>query len=375
MAEARPNVLIVDDVEANLLACEALLEGMDCNVVRARSGSEALRLLLKHAFAVMLLDVRMPTMDGYEVARYARQNSATKDVPIIFLTADPDTDDTLLRAYGTGAVDFLTKPVNAHVLRAKVSVFLDLYTSRHRLEAELENHKRTLAALEGANAALRHFTHAASHDLRAPLRAIRGFLEILAEKLGDRLDSETRAYVDRLYRANNRMDSLLNSLLAYARLRKPVEFAEVDCGALMERVRTDFTGALAESKGSLEIGSLPVVTGDGDRIYQLFSNLVGNANKFREPSRPLRIMVFSRGRDGEEVFCVEDNGIGIEPEYRNAVFQPFERLHAQSKYEGTGLGLTLCREIVEQHGGRIWIESSPTGGSRFCFTLAAPSSR
>jgi len=370
-ADAKPSVLFVDDVEANLIAGEALLEGMHCTVVRARSGNEALRLLLKQEFAVMLLDVQMPSMDGYEVAQFARQNPATRDVPIIFLTAAQNTDETLFRAYGTGAVDFLTKPANPHVLRSKVQVFLDLYTSRQRLAEEVKSHKKTLDELERANAALRHFTHAAAHDLGAPLRAVRGFLQALTERIGDQLDADARDYVERLHKANDRMSSLLNSLLAYARLSQPVAFEEVDCAALLDRVATDLADPLEESKATLSVGSLPVITAEADRIYQLFLNLIGNANKFRRPSGAPRIAVSAERRNAEWVFCVEDDGIGIEPEYQAAVFEPFRRLHSQSSYSGTGLGLTLCREIVEQHGGRMWVESNPGGGSRFYFTLAA----
>src|SRR5437868_2737872 len=165
MTALRPSILIVDDIEANLVALEAQLGNLGCEVIRAASGNEALRQLLKREYAVMLLDVQMPDMDGYEVARYARDNPATREVPIIFLTAMNSSEDNILRGYGTGAVDFLLKPINPRVLRGKVQVFLDLYLGRLRLTEEVEAHKKTLAELEVANAALRHFTSAASHDL------------------------------------------------------------------------------------------------------------------------------------------------------------------------------------------------------------------
>lgn len=367
--ETRPSVLIVDDVEANLVTLEALLSDMDCEVVRATGGNEALKLLLKREFAVMLLDVQMPEIDGYEVAKYARQHPATQDVPIVFLTAMHRNEEGMLRGYGTGAVDFLLKPIDSFVLRAKVRVFLDLYIGRRKLANEVEAHKKTLAELQITNEALRHFTYAASHDLKAPLRSVRGFLGALAEQAGDRLDAQSRHYLERSMYASKRMDSLLDALLSYARLRKPAAFVEVQCGALLEQVRSDLGAAIATCAASLDVDTLPAVRGDADRLYQLFLNLIGNALKFSRPEVSPRIAVSAkRGRD-EWIFCVEDNGIGIAAEHQGLVFKAFQRLHAQSNYEGSGLGLTICQQIVEQHHGRIWVEPAPAGGSRFCFTL------
>ena len=151
MALPRPAVLIVDDIEANLVVMEALLGGVDCEIVKASNGNDALKQLLRRDFAVMLLDVQMPGMDGFEVAHYARDNPATRDVPIIFVTAMHETEGNVLRGYGSGAVDLLFKPINPHVLSSKVRVFVDLFLSRRRLAEEIEAHKRTVADLEAFN--------------------------------------------------------------------------------------------------------------------------------------------------------------------------------------------------------------------------------
>jgi two-component system, sensor histidine kinase and response regulator len=367
--EIKPSVLIVDDVEANLVTLEALLGDMSCELVRANGGNEALGQLLKREFAVMLLDVQMPEIDGYEVAKYARENPATRDVPIVFLTAMHDSEQGMLRGYGTGAVDFLLKPINAHVLRAKVRVFLDLYTSRRRLADEVDAHKKTLAALEITNEALRHFTYAASHDLKAPLRAVRGFLGALSEQASDRLDATGQDYLVRSIKASKRMDSLLDSLLSYARLQRPASLTLVSCETLVEQVRTDLAETIAASDATLEAVALPTVRGDADRLYQLFLNLISNALKFRRPDVAPRVTLSAKKQVHDWNFCVEDNGIGIDPQHQGTVFKAFWRLHAQSKYEGSGLGLAICEQIVEQHGGRIWVESAPVTGTRFCFTL------
>lgn len=370
----KPNVLIVDDVPANLVALEALLADFDCEVVCASGGNEALRQLLKREYAIVLLDVQMPGMDGYEVASLVRQNPAIHDLPIIFLTATHSSEENMLKGYDTGAIDFLLKPINAQVLRAKVSGFLELYLSRRKLADEIAAHKKTMSELEMANEALLHFTNAASHDLRAPLRTIAGFLGALAEDAGPSLDAQSRDYVDRSIKASLRMAALLDSLLSYARLRRPVMAEQLDCNVLVAQVKSDLAAALTQAGAELRVGPLPNIRGDQDRIYQLFLNLVGNALKFQRPEvRPV-VEVSAEAQDGEWRFCVADNGIGIAPEHCRTIFEAFQRLHNQSRYEGSGLGLAICEQIVEQHGGRIWVESVPNEGCRFLFTLSSTAS-
>lgn len=364
-----PCVLLVDDNEANLVALEALLGSLPCELVRATSGNEALRLLLKREFAVVLLDVQMPEMNGFEVARYARENPVTREVPIIFLTAMHRTEESMLRGYGTGAVDFLLKPINAPVLLGKVRVFLELYTGKRRLHDEVLAHRKTLHALEESNTALRHFTNAASHDLRAPLRAIRGFLEALADESGEQLNDQARDYLNRCRRASQRMEALLSSLLGYAGLQKPVTLTEIDCNALLEQVQADLGEIISVHDVTLEVGPLPVITSDAARLYQLFLNLVGNAIKFRRPEEPPRVVVSAQSSGNSHVFCIEDNGIGVDPRHGRAVFDAFRRLHTDGRFEGSGLGLTICQHIVEQLGGRIWMESAQGQGSRFYVEL------
>lgn len=369
MTQPKPRVLLVDDIEANLTALRALLADMDCELVCVGSGNEALKQLLKHEFAVVLLDVQMPEIDGYEVATYARENPATRDVPIIFLTAIHHAPENVLRGYGTGAVDFLSKPIDPYVLRAKVRVFIELYLGRRKLADEIEAHEKTLTSLRLANDALRHFTNAASHDLRAPLRAIRGFLAALSEEADGLVGEQALQYLSRSRKAAERMDALLDSLLGYARLQRPMASTHIDCTALVDQVRSDLSERLAAARVALEVSTLPSVYGDEGRLYQLFLNLIGNAIKFHSPDEPRRITVTAVCRDGEFLFCVEDNGIGIDREHQQGIFDAFTRVNSGRQYDGSGLGLAICKQIVEQHGGRMWVESELSRGARFYVAL------
>lgn len=370
MIASKPKVLIVDDVEANLVALEALLSDLECELVRAPDGNRALKLLLKHEFAVMLLDVQMPIMDGFEVARYAREHPSTRDTPIIFLTAMNYAEDSVLRGYGTGAVDFLLKPINAQVLRSKVRVFLDLANQRRNLQDEVNAHKKTLEALQDANAALRHFTDAASHDLKAPVRAMRGFLGALSQEIGDTLAPQARDYLQRSMNAGERMDSMLDSLMSYARLQRNQATSLVQFTALVDQLRTDLHDDLIRTGASLTAdANLPSIQGHPDRLYQLLQNLVTNAMKFRRTQLPLVVHVSAERYSSEALFCVADNGIGIDPKHQPRIFQAFFRSDTQGKYTGSGLGLAICQQVVEQHRGRIWVESELGEGSRFYFSL------
>ncbi|HMC95249.1 MAG TPA: response regulator, partial [Polyangia bacterium] len=226
MTHDKPKVLLVDDVEANLVALEGLLGNLHCDLVRSTSGNQALRLLLQQEFAVMLLDVQMPGMDGYEVAYFVHDNPATREVPIIFVTALPETKENVLRGYESGAFDLLFKPIDPYILRSKVQIFLDLYASRLELRREIEAHKRTLAEVEA-------FNYSVSHDLRAPLRPLDGFSEALLEDYGDKLDDKAKDYLNRIRLAAQRMGQLIEDLLELSRIgRVAVPKQPVDLSAL-----------------------------------------------------------------------------------------------------------------------------------------------
>ena len=368
MRTKRPHILIVDDVEANLTAMDALLRGLDCEVVCVSTGNDALRQLLKHDFAAVLLDVQMPEMDGFEVARLARMNPRSEGVPIIFVTAMHETEVSQFRGYESGAVDFLFKPIDPHVLVSKVSVFLELHRGRQKLTEEIEAHKRTMAELAA-------FNYSVSHDLRAPLRPIGGFAQILLEDYGDKMDDEGRDLLGRIFSAAQRMERLIDDLLRLSQVgqSRPVA-APVDLSAIaasiVAQLRTD------EPEREVEVSIAEGLTTHGDaRLLRIaLENLLRNAWKFTRKTTSPRIEVGGRsGADGL-AFFVRDNGVGFDAGGTAKLFGAFQRLHSADEFEGTGIGLAIVRRVVHHHGGKAWGEGQLNRGATFWFTVGQPSS-
>ncbi len=362
MSEPKPKVLLVDDVEPNLVALEALLESLACETIRAQSGNEALRQLLKHEFAVVLLDVQMPDMDGYEVARYARDNPVTRDVPIVFVTATHETKESVFRGYDAGAFDLLFKPIDPYVLRSKVQVFLDLYLGRQRLRQEIEAHRQTLAEVEA-------FNYSVSHDLRAPLRPLDGFSAALLEDHADKLDDTAKDYLRRIRAGAQRMGRLIDDLLSLSRVsRAALTTRPVDLSALVSDIGAELRAEMPARDVQLVCELEARVSGDPGLLRIAMENLMRNAWKFTAGRSPGTI-VFGKRTDPEPAYFIQDNGVGFDPTYSAKLFQPFQRLHSAERFEGTGIGLAIVNRIILRHGGRIWGESTPDHGATFYFTL------
>jgi PAS domain S-box-containing protein len=515
---SKVNILLVDDRADKLLALEAVLSSLGQNLVKARSGKEALKVLLKREFAVILLDVSMPVMDGFETASMIRQRSTSEHTPIIFVTSHNDSENHIARGYSLGAVDYILSPIVPGVLKSKVSVFVDLYkqteqikqqaeqlrrmeeeqhqrrlseavdrleaeTKRNRfftlaldmlaianfegyilqcnpawekvlgyLEAELRSrpgldfahpadqpafaaelrklreglatsyfegrcrHKdgsyrwlgwtavpfpaerliyifarditsqkqadeeirrlneqlhRRVAELTEVNVELEAFNYSISHDLRAPIRSMQGFARAVLEDEGSTLGPDGKSYVERIVNSGGYMDMLLQDLLNYSRLtRAELNLGPVDLTAALQDVLTHNCREIQDRKAQIQVKPpLGWVMAHPATLNQIIANLIGNAVKFVATDRPPGVNVWADA-EGEWVrLSVEDNGIGIAPAHQKKIFGLFERLHSNTAYPGTGIGLAIVRKGIERMGGRLGVESKAGEGSRFWIEL------
>jgi signal transduction histidine kinase len=252
----------------------------------------------------------------------------------------------------------------------------ELQTSNQKLEVEIRERQRAEATqaalsqdLQRSNAELEQLAYVASHDLQEPLRMVASYMQLLEQKYRGRLDAEAHEFIAFAVDGAKRMQALINDLLTYSRVGNgTIPMEPTDCNDVLDNALKSLSLAIAESGASVQHGNLPVVMGNAAQLTQLFQNLLANAIKFHG-KQALRISVSAEPDGPFWCFSVKDNGIGIEPEYFDRIFVMFQRLHSRSAYVGTGIGLAICKKIVERHGGRIWVESTPGLGAEFKFIL------
>lgn len=403
-------ILLVDDREDNLFSIEAILEKDNYSIYKANSGRAALKILLReHDFSLILMDVQMPDLNGFETATIIYEREKLRDIPIIFITAHDYDDEFIFKGYKMGAVDYIYKPINPQLLRVKVGVFVELY----RKNSQLMLHEKNLLAanlslqkeieeriaseekvrqlneqliennehLKAVNEELDQFAYVASHDLQEPLRKIMVFSDKILMK---KLDDETEKYFRKIIKSSRRMQALINDLLSFSRHSTDIsDFKQTDLTQLVKDAITELEVEVEKSNARIEYGNLPVVSAIPSLMQQLFYNLVSNAIKFRKKSEPPVIRIsaekmnkseldrYISNANGTDYFkiTVSDNGIGFDEKYADEIFMVFKRLHSYHEFEGTGVGLSICKKIVEKHNGFIKAESEVDKGSTFLIGL------
>lgn len=492
-------ILIVDDRQENLFSLKTVLEQHGFPSDTALSGEEALKKVLKADYALIILDVQMPVMDGFEVAEALTGMNKTKDIPIIFLSAVNTHKRFITKGFESGAVDYLTKPVDPEILMLKVRNFFRIYEKNTALkEAEKEltatvtelhstleslpqlaftankqgkitfvnrqwfqfssskemfpetlpgtpslndlwlqgigngcaidmevcikSHKDgqyhyhllratpvligdkverwvgTLTSiheqkmlnetlekkvmertrelleinreLEISNNELQQFTSVASHDLKEPLRKIQFFGSIMMDSGG--LNEKTTFYLDKIMRSSKRMSQLISDLLSFARLSENLRFEPTDINEIIDEILVDLELNVNEKKALIEVEKIPVLQVVPALVRQLFQNLISNALKFTRPDVAPHIKIWAEWPMPGTNLCrisIADNGIGFEEKYKDKIFSLFQRLHAREAYEGTGIGLTIAKKIIEKHNGEINVVSKPGEGTTFILLL------
>jgi signal transduction histidine kinase len=372
--EASVSILLVDDDATKRFALKTILAPLGEDVVEASSGADALRQLLRKEFAVVLLDVRMPGMDGFETAQLIRQRPRSELTPIIFVTALNQAETSAGRGYELGAVDFVFAPVVPAILRAKVAVFVELYRAqqelrRYRTQLEHLVEERT-TALTAINRELEAFSYLVSNDLRAPLLAFDGLSEALLADYGGKLDAKAKDYLQRMRRASQRMGDVFDGLQSLFRVTGgDIHREKVNVSAMAAEIVEEMKASNPDRHVTVTIQPELSVSGDVRLVRILLGNLISNAWKFTGKTEDAAIEVGREGVDGESRLFVRDNGAGFDMINAHKLFGAFQRLHSQSEFPGMGIGLATVRRIVNRHGGRTWAEGAVGEGATFYFVL------
>ena len=404
-----PKILLVDDREDNLMSMASILEPEGYTCIKANSGRMALKILLtEFDFGLILMDIKMPNLNGFETATLIYQRDKLKHIPIIFITANHFGEDNIFQGYKTGAVDYIYKPVNTDLLKAKVAVFMEMYRKNQRLisqenklktinqnlEQEIKERKisenkvmelnrellENVAKLEAANNALDQFAFMASHDLQEPLRKIRTFADLIFVKYKPIVETDAGDYLLRIQKSAERMQQLIKDLLSFSTAsHDSTSFVPTDLNILVQEVIKEIQESNDNSTITIDQENLPNLSVNPGLIKPLFSNLIGNSIKYRKKDidtfikiRCDRPLALAKSDSGNLRYCrilVEDNGIGFDQKYAEEIFEMFRRVHTGKEYEGTGIGLALCKKIVEKHNGFISVKSKVNEGSTFTISL------
>ncbi|TMI93974.1 MAG: response regulator [Bacteroidetes bacterium] len=399
-------ILLVDDREDNLYSIEAIFEKDNYTIVKANSGREALKVLLKEQdFSLILMDVQMPDLNGFDTATIIYERDKLKDIPIIFITAFGYDEDYIFKGYKTGGVDYIYKPLNPEVLRMKVSVFVELYRKNQQLllhekrllaanrslQKEIEERKsseekirllneqlvQNNAHLKSVNEELDRFAYVASHDLQEPLRKILVFSDKILMK--EKFDRESEKYFKKIIDSSKRMQILINDLLSLSRKSmSSSDFEEINLDIIVKDVIAELEVQIEKNNAHIHIDELPVIYAIPALMRQLFYNLINNAIKFRrktvDPVISIKSEMIKGGSNGTVHgdyyrITISDNGIGFDPKYSDEIFMVFKRLHSYHEFEGSGVGLSICKKIVEKHNGSIRADGRPGDGSTFTISL------
>jgi len=381
--ESPAKILIVDDRPENLLALEVILDKKNYEIVRATSGTEALKILMKEPdFALILIDALMPIMDGFETANMIRQSEKLKYIPTIFLTAQMKEPDNILKGFQAGAVDYMLKPLQSEILRAKVAVFVELYRKNIELAFENEEKEKRAEELSNANKKLLAFTYIASHDLQEPLRKIQTIASIVLEN--ETLSENGKHNLERMQSSAGRMRLLIDDLLAFSLIStSELKFERTELSAIVEEVKAELKDTIQEKRATVQYIEQCPANIIRFQFRQLMYNLISNALKFSKADIPPHITIKSRLVKGsklsiednrisklapEKNYChitVKDNGIGFDPQFSERIFGVFQKLHRKDIYAGTGIGLAIVKQIVENHNGIITATSELNKGATF----------
>lgn len=392
-------ILIIDDSITYLNKIAELLKDGDYEIILCTSGKEAFIILEAQSVDCILLDLHLPEMTGEEICREIKQSSQLKLIPIVVLTGSDDID-AMKKSFNAGADDYIPKSSEIEVIKARLKAQLrrkqfehessmlreqlykreieaaeakankELAESRAKLLIDLEQKNNELAII---NKELETFSYSVSHDLRAPLRGILGFTKILLEDFQSSFNEESKGYFLRIINSTQRMALLIDGLLELSRLtRKELKNDTVNFTEIAHEIMEELKNTAPDRNVTVSISDKIIAKGDIVLLRTVLENLLSNAWKFTEKSKKQKIEFGLKKQDKKIIYYVKDSGAGFNMQYSNKLFQTFQRLHSDSEFKGTGVGLATVQRIIHRHNGRIWAESEPDKGTTFFFTLQDP---
>lgn len=351
----QPEILLVDDTPAHIEASVSVLRQNNFSVRIASKGSTALKLLEQHTPDLILLDVYMPVMDGFEVCKAIKSNKAFSSIPIIFLTSSND-EESIKKGFELGAQDYVVKPFNTSELLARVNTHI-------KLQQQTES-------LKEANRELDSFCYTVSHDLKAPLLSINKLIEYLAADYSDKLDSDGHDLLETIREKSKEVVSIVDHLLEFSKMcEMQMQREEIQLKEIFGEVFDELTSQETERNICFGLQELPCINGDKVMLKLLIKNILSNALKYTRTKEEAIIEVSSSESENEYTVSVKDNGVGFNMEYSSRLFGVFQRLHSNSEFEGSGIGLAICQRILKRHGGKAWMVGEVDKGATFYFAF------
>lgn len=362
-------ILIVDDTEENLdILVEALSD--DYGISVAMDGETALETLKEEVPDIILLDIIMPGMDGYDICKKIKENKETADIPVIFLTAISEIESKA-KGFELGAVDYITKPFEVLEVKARIRTHLSLKFAKYELSEKNKILEQKTIELENAFNELEAFSYTVSHDLKSPIREIEAYVKIMLQEKNEKLQTNTKEIINKVNDICDNTITMIENLLGYSKMNNLEICKEmIDISKIFKLTFEQYKTIYSERNIEFEFETgMPMVWADSTLIKQVISNIISNAVKFTKNEYKASIIVGCKKDKEEYVFYVKDNGAGIDMEFSGKLFGVFQRLHSQEEFSGSGVGLAIIRKIIQKHEGRTWIEGKVNEGTTIYFTL------
>ena len=363
------DILIVDDKPENLQFLFTMLTENGYDVRRVINGKQAINVALFDPPDLILLDIMMPNLNGYEVCKILKEQPETQDIPIIFLSALKDVSEKV-KGFNVGGVDYISKPFELLEILARVENQLTIVRQKRQLAEQNARLEQLNQQLLRSNQELEQFASVVSHDLQQPLTSLKAFAQLLQIECHDELREKPREYVNHIINASIRMQTMIQDLLIYCGCDTHSPNLElIDCNQLLAQILIDLRLEIDKNNATIQYDNFPKIKANHIHLTEVFQNLISNAIKYRSDDLAPSINISCQETDTNWIFCCADNGIGIESKDFENIFKIFTRLHTFKKYPGTGIGLSICKKIIESYGGKIWLESNPGVGTQFYFTF------